>query len=213
MWYLKVSNIQSVVRMWSLPLNLLFQSMVEWKRLSLVVGNRRCKQPTQQSPEPPTTVEQSFQGVGIWWAWCPCQGLTTTPNPAGSMVTEGTQYQPIPHITMIPTQLRALPGHMWYLPQMVSNSGETGWWYGEESYWMKRWQVSPKATSVDIGAPIVQAPQLSESDSPQVQNPLSTNINKGASVLNPPKPTINLVPEKDVPGCDATTSWDPKDYQ
>ena len=46
----------------------------------------------------------------------------------------------------------------------------------------------------------MQAPHLTESDSPQVQNPLSTNNNKGGSVLNPPKPTINLVPEKDIPG-------------
>ena len=49
------------------------------------------------------------------------------------------------------------------------------------------------------------APQLSENDSPQVQNPLSTNNNKGGSVLIPPKPTINLVPKKDIPGGDATT--------
>ena len=77
---------------------------------------------------------------------------------------------------------------------------------------MKRCQVPPKATSVKIGAPIMQAPQLSESDSPQVQNPLSTDNNKGGSVLNPPKPTINLVPKKDIPGGDATTSKDSKDY-
>ena len=62
------------------------------------------------------------------------------------------------------------------------------------------------ATSVKIGAPIVWAPQLSESDSPQVQNPLSTDNNKSGSVLIPPKPTINRVPKKDVPGGDATTS-------
>ena len=78
---------------------------------------------------------------------------------------------------------------------------------------MKGCQVPPKATSVKIGAPIEQTPQLSESDSPQVQNPLNTNNNKGGSVLNPPKPTIDLVPKKDIPGGDATTSWDSKDYQ
>ena len=51
------------------------------------------------------------------------------------------------------------------------------------------------------------APQISESGSPQVQNPLSTDDNnKGGSVLNPPKPAINLVPKKDVPGGDATSS-------
>ena len=71
---------------------------------------------------------------------------------------------------------------------------------------MKGCQVPPKATSVKIGAPIAWAPQLSESDSPQVQNPLSTNNNKGGSVLIPPKPTINLVPKKDISGGDATTS-------
>ena len=99
------------------------------------------------------------------------------------------------------------------LPQMVQNTNNTGWLGEEKSYWMKGCQVPPKATSVKIGAPIVWAPQLSESDSPQVQNPLSTNNNKGGSVLNPPKPTINLVPKKDIPGGDATTSWDSKDYQ
>ena len=71
---------------------------------------------------------------------------------------------------------------------------------------MKRSQVPQKATSMNIDAPIMQAPQLSESDSPKVKNPLSTNNNKGSLLLNPPKPTINLVPKKDVPGSDATTS-------
>ena len=64
----------------------------------------------------------------------------------------------------------------------------------------ERMPIPPKATSVKIGASIVWAPQVSESDSPQVQNPLSTNNNKGGSVQNPPKPTINLVPKKDIPG-------------
>ena len=53
---------------------------------------------------------------------------------------------------------------------------------------------------------------VSGSDSPQIQNPLSTDNNKGGYVLNPPKPTNNLVPKKDIPGGDATTSWDSKDY-
>ena len=48
---------------------------------------------------------------------------------------------------------------MWYLPAMVPNSDETGSRHGDESYWMKRCQVLPKATSVNIDAPIVQAPQ------------------------------------------------------
>ena len=65
----------------------------------------------------------------------------------------------------------------------------------------------PKATGVNIGAPlVVWAPQYSESDSPKVQNPLSTNNNKGGSVVSPPKPTINLVPKKHVPEGDATIS-------
>ena len=71
---------------------------------------------------------------------------------------------------------------------------------------MKGCQVPPKATSVKIGAPIVRAPQLSEIDSPQVQNPLSANNNKGGSEVIPPKPTINLVTKKHIPGGDATTS-------
>ena len=55
----------------------------------------------------------------------------------------------------------------------------------------------PKASSVNVGAPIVQAPQLSESDSPQLQNPLSIDNNKGSSTQSPPKPTHNLVLTKD----------------
>ena len=65
---------------------------------------------------------------------------------------------------------------------------------------------------MNIGVPIVWAPQLSESDSPQVQNPLNTNNNKGGSIQNPPKSNINLVPKKDIAGGDATTSWDSKDH-
>ena len=42
-------------------------------------------------------------------------------------------------------------------------------------------QVPPDASSVNIGAPRVQAPHLSKSDSPQVHIPLSTNNNKGSS--------------------------------
>ena len=71
---------------------------------------------------------------------------------------------------------------------------------------MEKSHTGWKDESVKIGAPIMRAPQLSESDSPQVQNPLSTNNNKGGSVLIPAKPTINLVPKKDIPGGDATTS-------
>ena len=92
---------------------------------------------------------------------------------------------------------------------MVQNTNSIGLCGGVKSYWMKGCQVPPKAASVKIGVPIVWAPQLSESDSPQVQNPLSTNNNKGGSILIPPKPTINLVPKKkkkDIPGGDATTS-------
>ena len=49
-------------------------------------------------------------------------------------------------------------------------------------------------------------------DSPQIQNPLSTNNNKGGSDLSLPKPTINLMPKKHVPEGDATITWDSKDY-
>ena len=53
-------------------------------------------------------------------------------------------------------------------------------------------KVPPKASSVNIGAPRIQAPQLHKSDSPQVQIPLSTNNNKGSSPKSPPKPTQDL---------------------
>ena len=50
-------------------------------------------------------------------------------------------------------------------------------------------KVPPKASSVNIGAPRIQAPQLSKSDSPQVHIPLSTDNNKGSSPQSPPKIT------------------------
>ena len=76
--------------------------------------------------------------------------------------TYGNQTQRYPH------WVRALPGHMWYPPRWYQNTRNTGRRGGEGTYWMKGCQIPPKATSVKIGAPIVQAPQLSESDSPQV---------------------------------------------
>ena len=57
-------------------------------------------------------------------------------------------------------------------------------------------KVPPKASSVNVGAPRIQAPQLSKSDSLQAQIPLSTNNNKGSS----PKPTQDLVHAKDEEG-------------
>ena len=73
--------------------------------------------------------------------------------------------------------------------------------------------VPTKATSVNIGAPlVVWIPQSSVGDSPQVLNPMSTDNNKGGSILSCPKPAINLVPKKDVPEGDATISWNSKYY-
>ena len=60
--------------------------------------------------------------------------------------------------------------------------------------------MPPKASDVNIGAPRIQAPQISKSDSPQVQIPLSTNNNKGSSPKSPPKPTQDLVHTKDEGG-------------
>ena len=57
-----------------------------------------------------------------------------------------------------------------------------------------------KVTSVNIGAPRVQAPQIKKSDSPQVYIPLSTNINKGSSPKSPPKPTTYVVLANDKEG-------------
>ena len=56
-------------------------------------------------------------------------------------------------------------------------------------------KVPPKASSVNLGAPRIQAPQLSKSDSPQVQIS-STDNNKGSSHKSPPKPTQDLVHAK-----------------
>ena len=60
--------------------------------------------------------------------------------------------------------------------------------------------MPPKAPSVSLGAPKLQAPQLSKRGSPQVQIPLSTNNNKGSSPKSPPKPTQDLVHAKDGEG-------------
>ena len=61
-------------------------------------------------------------------------------------------------------------------------------------------KVPPKTSSVNLGAPMIQAPQLSKSDSPQAQIPLSTDNNKGSSPKSPPKPTQDLVHAKDGEG-------------
>ena len=61
-------------------------------------------------------------------------------------------------------------------------------------------KVPPKASSVNIGAPRIQAPQLCKMIVPQVQIPLSTNNNKGSSPKSPPKPTQDLVYAKDEGG-------------
>ena len=53
---------------------------------------------------------------------------------------------------------------------------------------------------MNIGALIVQAPQLSESDSPEVHTQLSTNNNIGSSPKSLPKPTYNLMHTKDKEG-------------
>ena len=81
---------------------------------------KALKQPTQQSPKLPTTVEQSFHEEEYAGHDAHAKELLPLPNPAASLVTEGTnQPQRYPH------QVRALPGHMWYLPQMVPNRDET----------------------------------------------------------------------------------------
>ena len=53
---------------------------------------------------------------------------------------------------------------------------------------------------MNIGAPRVQAPQLSKSDSPWVHITLSTDNNKGSSPKSPPKPTQDLLHPKDEEG-------------
>ena len=51
-------------------------------------------------------------------------------------------------------------------------------------------------------------PRLNERDSPQVQNPVSTDNNIGNFISHPPKPTNNLVPSKD--DTEGTGSLQPK---
>ena len=70
-----------------------------------------------------------------------------------------------------------------------------------------------KATSVIMSDLLIRIELHSNGmDGPQVQTTLSTDNNKGGSVVSHPKPTINLVPKKDVPEGNATISWDSKDY-
>ena len=88
---------------------------------------------------------------------------------------------------------------------MVSTPDDAKYWWNRLRVWQRvipdeNLQVSPKAISVNVGAPRVHAPQLSESDSPQVHIPLSTNNNKGRSPKNQPKPTQALVHTKDEEG-------------
>ena len=78
-----------------------------------------------------------------------------------------------------------------------------------------RWcQIQPpKATSVIMCALLIRS-ELHPNGrySSQVQNPMSTDNNKGGSILSPPKPTINLVSKKAVPEGDAIIRWDSKDH-
>ena len=80
---------------------------------------------------------------------------------------------------------------------------------------MGKLPVPPKATSVVMSAFLIRNElHPNGSDSAQAQNPMNTNNNKDGSILNhPPKPTINMVPKKDVPEGDTAISWDSKDYQ
>ena len=73
--------------------------------------------------------------------------------------------------------------------------------------------VPPKAVNAMISVPLISSVLHSSlSVSPQVQNPLSTDNNKGGSILGPSKPIIYLVSKKDMPDSDASISWNSKDY-
>ena len=71
--------------------------------------------------------------------------------------------------------------------------------------------VPPKAKKCKYRCIHSAGTSVSENYSPQVQKPMSTDI-KGGSIHSPPKPTINMVPKKDVAEGDTTTCWDSKDY-
>ena len=173
------------------------------------MGSRRLKTTHQAVKRTPTTGQQSFQGVEIYRTWCPCYGSTTIPTPAASMGTEGTKCQPMA-TSQIDIHTR------WGTFQIICGSTPDGTKYQQHRLmWWRKVILDERMPSTTKGnkcedrcthRPIVRAPQLSESDSPQVQNSLSTDNNKGGSVLIPLKPTINLVPKKDIPGGDATTS-------
>ena len=60
--------------------------------------------------------------------------------------------------------------------------------------------VPLKVTSVNIGAHIVQAPELSKGDSSKAHIPISTDNNKGSSTKSPPKPIHILVLPNDKEG-------------
>ena len=104
-----------------------------WKTSSLVVGSRIFKTTHKHSPESLQQWRSPSKGQKYAGHDAHAKELPPLPNPAASMLTEGTKCQPMATSQRYPHQVTALPGHMCQIPS--------------------------KATSVNIGVPIVQAPQ------------------------------------------------------
>ena len=182
------------------------------KIISSCRKQKNLKQLNQQSPKPPTTVHQSFHGGMNMLDMMPMPRSFHHSQPSSQYVYK---RHPMSAYVNMPQwylhQVRALPGS--YVTS--TPDGAKYWW--NRLMRCRRVILEEKMPSTTKGNKcnyryIHSAGTSGESDSPQVQNPLSTDNNKGGSVLNPPKPAINLVPKKDVPGGDAITSWDSKDY-
>ena len=104
-----------------------------------------------------------------------------------------------------PAALISTPGESTPRSYVVSTQDGAKYRHNRLVLWQRvipdeKLKVPLKASSVNLGAPRIQAPQLSKSDSPQVQISLSTNNNKGSSTKSPPKPTQDLVHTKDEEG-------------
>ena len=163
-------------------------SLQQWSSLSnrqeYAVHDAYAKDLPQLLPHQPVWLQKA-SSVSLW------QPAIVTSTPGANT----------PRSNVVPTPDGA--GHQW-------------------NWLMLQWRVIPdeelplpaKATSVNMSALLIRSELHSNrSDSPHVQNSLSTDNNKGWSILHPPKPTTNLMPKKDVPEGDATFNWDSNDYK
>ena len=139
---------QCLVRIWSLPLSLLFQSMAMWKRSSVIMGNRRYE-PTF----PAVTRAPNNSGV-VLSSGRNMLGMMPIPRCYHNSYPSswyGYRKHPMPAFCNQPQwylhPVRTLPGDMWFPPQMAPMTSKTGWCCNEEWYLMKCYQCHCNVTS------------------------------------------------------------------